>query len=121
MKTKNFVQDYLTNVDETVVVKKDGSVSFVPLTSIINYDEDRNFKGTGVTPIDFLKELNAYGEVHIAKVLGRKENFTPLKKEDIVEIYSLKIGENYRKASSPLVVIPPKKGLRRLLARLSNF
>ena len=111
------------NIEDTLyrditVVLKDGSVNLFPLQKVIAYEKDsRKAIGVGVPVEEFIRELKEYGEVHISHSLDYREGFDVIKANTIEEIYTVKM----RHTEHPIQIVKPKKGIRKLLWRLSNL
>jgi hypothetical protein len=105
---------------ETIIVKKDGSVNMLHTQFIISYDENRtDIGGVGVGLDKLVSELKQYGDVHIAKDIDYHKGYTVLKAKDIAEVYS--VPRAYHSKTHMRTIVPPKKGIRRIFAYLSNL
>jgi|GEM_PF-4025815 hypothetical protein len=105
---------------QTVVIMKDGSVNLLQTELVISYDKNRTYpKGTGVFLDNMVDELNRHGNIHIAKDRDYANGFIQLEAKDISRIYS--VSKEYKNEKNMITIVPPKKGIKKVLAYLSNL
>lgn len=111
---------------ELVVIMKSGRIGFFPTNLVVAYrssDGEKTSPGVGVSPEQFVEQLNAYGEVELVRDWGAEEVRGKLRKKDVLSIYTIRThdyDESGRFPIRPLTITPPKGRVKRLFHRLSN-
>ncbi|MEX2017482.1 MAG: hypothetical protein WD876_03340, partial [Candidatus Pacearchaeota archaeon] len=107
-------------LDNTLIAAmKDGSYVSLPMNRVICYDfrERGASSGVGVSAGEFVDQLQKFGNVHLVnpRNFDHRKVYEKINASDIVEVYT--INTFFGNSNEPIVA--PKKGLSRILWRLS--
>ncbi len=98
-----------------IAIMKDGSYNTIPNNRVIVYDTPERAKdktsGVGMDYRQIARELQEHGDIHIARGLNPQGPYEVLKSDDIFALYAID-------RNSPQIV-PPKRGWRKIVWRLS--